>query len=86
MCALLGNDHGLTDVIARTLGPGFIASRSNDWNPSMAGEREDCDVVLLDLRAATGDAEYGLSCHRRDSDEMTMVPLPSFCAMKTTAI
>ena len=59
--ALLGNDHGLADVIARTLGPDFIASHSSDWNPSQwSAQREDCDVVLLDLRAATGDVENGL--------------------------
>ncbi len=58
--SLLGNDLGLVDVIARTLGSGFVASRSNDWTPShWQGVRESCDVVLLDLRAATGDIERG---------------------------
>jgi two-component system response regulator AtoC len=58
---LLGNDLGLSDAIARTLGPGFIARRSSDWTPSQwLGVREYCDVVLLDLRAAGGDVECGL--------------------------
>ena len=60
--SLLGNDRGLTDAIARTLGPGFIARCSNDWNPCQwLASGESCDVVLLDLRAAAGDTEYGLS-------------------------
>jgi DNA-binding NtrC family response regulator len=59
--SLLGNDLGLADAIARTLGPGFIARRTNDWAPSQwLGSREHCDVVLLDLRAAGGDVECGL--------------------------
>ena len=60
--SLLGNDRGLTDAIARTLGPGFIARCSNDWNPCQwLVSGESCDVVLLDLRAAAGDTECGLS-------------------------
>jgi DNA-binding NtrC family response regulator len=59
--SLLGNDLGLTDAIARTLGPGFTARRTSDWTPSQwLGSRESCDVVLLDLRAASGDVECGL--------------------------
>ena len=36
--SLLGNDLGLTDAIARTLGPGFTARSTSDLDPqSMAG-------------------------------------------------
>ena len=60
--SLLGNDRGLTDAIARTLGPGFIARCSSDWNPRQwLASEESCDVVLLDLRAAASDTECGLN-------------------------
>ena len=60
--SLLGNDIGLTDAIARTLGPGFVTRCTNDWTPiQWLGAGESCDVVLLDLRAAAGGVECGLS-------------------------
>jgi DNA-binding NtrC family response regulator len=59
--SLLGNDLGLTDAIARTLGPGFLARCTSDWTPSQWLEAgASCDVVLLDLRAAAGGVECGL--------------------------
>jgi two-component system response regulator AtoC len=51
----------LNDAIARTLGPGFVAHCSSDWTPGQwQGRHENSDVVLLDLRVATGSAESGL--------------------------
>ncbi len=54
---LIGNDMGLADAIARTLGPGFSARHAN-WNNGECAE--GCDVALLDLRAAGVEAEFGL--------------------------
>jgi DNA-binding NtrC family response regulator len=57
---LVGNDPGLADAIARTLGAGFVAHHA-DWQRGQTPALpEACDVVLLDLRTAGVDAEGGL--------------------------
>ncbi len=69
----LSQDSGLVEAIARALGAGFETRAYDELRFNQAAEpREWCDIVLLDLRAAStqGDYEAGL----RLMDEMNQVP------------
>ena len=68
----LSQDSGLAEAIARALGAGFETRASDELRFNQLTElREWCDIVLLDLRAAStqGNYEAGL----RLMDEMNQV-------------
>ena len=69
----LGQDSGFAEVIARALGEGFACRASHELQLSRLSDLSEwCDVVLLDLRAAStrGDHESLL----RVMDEMSKTP------------
>ena len=69
----VSQDAGLTAAIARALGDRFEYRVSSDFQFNDLNElREWCDVVLLDLRAAStqGDCEPGL----RLMDDWSKIP------------
>ncbi len=73
--SLVSRDIGLAEAIGRALGDGFVARATNEFQFSRLNEvREWCDVMLLDLRAASTQGDHGpglqlldelnkLSCH-----------------------
>ena len=55
----LTQDIGFGDALAHALGEGFVSRSSNDSQPIKPNILSDCDVVLIDLRSESSQAEEG---------------------------
>jgi DNA-binding NtrC family response regulator len=69
----LSRDSGLAPAIARALGSGFITRASGESQIGALGELRDwCDVVLLDLRAASTQGNYETGLRLMDEIRKTL--------------
>jgi DNA-binding NtrC family response regulator len=81
VCFVSG-DSGLAEAIARALGDGFVARATSDFQINRLGDlREWCDVILLDLRAAStqGDYDTGLRLMDAVNQLQSHPPMVALC-------
>lgn len=78
----ISRDSSLAEAIARTLGPGFVTRATNDFSLDKLDTLRDwCDVMFLDLRAASteGNFEPALELVDRISEFRSHSPVVVLC-------